>query len=155
MHTLFRTTPSILLPCLGQRTKWTPPCLIGICNWESSRYSEDMEYKQISPYKSTQFCRQYSFFILLAQSRRKFKKIFTTCRLFPVVHPLDTPCLGQRGQNPSPYRPYKEVPSPPSDQNVRLSGLYSELKTTQSRTQYLHWWDIFRASIIANTWIII
>ena len=36
------------------------------------------------------------------------------------------------------YRPYKGVPSPPPDQNVRQSGLYSELKMAQSRTQYLH-----------------
>ena len=27
MHTLFRTTPSILVPCLGQRTKCRPCCL--------------------------------------------------------------------------------------------------------------------------------
>ena len=129
--------------------------LIGNCNWENSSYShcfEDLEYKQISQYKSTQFCRQYPFLILLGQSRWNVIKSFTPCRLFPVVHPLDTPCfIGQRGQKPSPCRPYKGVPSPPPDQNVRYSGLYSELKTTQSRTNAVSTYETFLEQVLLRT----
>ena len=87
MHTMFRTTPSILflLRCLGQTTqtpKWrclVPKSFIGNCNWENSRYSHCfciLEHKQISSNKSTQEWLPWNY----------------------------VPCLGRRSQKPYPVQ---------------------------------------------------
>ena len=95
--------------------------------------------KKISPYKSTQFCRQYPFLYFQDRVAGNFKKFSLRAGYFQWSTP-QIPHVQDRGHKNHPriYRPYKGVPSPPPDQNVRQSGLYSELKTTQSRTQYLH-----------------
>ena len=66
IHTLFRTTPSILLACLGQMTKWTQSCFKAIY-WQlqesTVRYIVItfvyLENKQNSSSKSNQSCRKY------------------------------------------------------------------------------------------------
>ena len=62
--TLFRTSPSplILLPCLGQRTKCTPPCFEAYSHVAVEQIHviviTYLKYKQPSSSKSPQSCRQ-------------------------------------------------------------------------------------------------
>ena len=77
-HTLFITTPSILVPCLGQRTKCTPLCfkaiLIGITPLEHS----NAHYLPSRPLPPSQNCITFVFHFswVLQPSQEKLKTIF-------------------------------------------------------------------------------
>ena len=87
IHTLFRATPSILFPCLGQRTKWAPSCfekpVFSNCNRANSHYSHRFCILGVQTNFSKRIkSRQYPVYDKYRLARN-------------YVH-----CLGQRGQKP-------------------------------------------------------
>ena len=108
ISTLFRTTPSILLPCLGQRTK----CM-------SSRFNlshlqaiaiEQIHVIQVIALSSRKWCyiNSCTIIVLLLYLEYKQNSSSKSNQSCSWQYPVDrlkrnyVPCLGQRGKKPYP-----------------------------------------------------
>ena len=146
--TLFRTTPSIFLPWLGQRSKCTPPCFQ--CDLLAIPIEKIhvmvfafvyLEYKQNSSSKSNPSCRQYpvdrltrNYIPCLGKTYTRLYTLFITERKKTKPWPAAHPCVGHLIENPTGKKP----PCCPSLEGREIRVCSTGLTSSYHDQQYLH-----------------